>query len=475
MSTLTPELNVHNDELDPMGLTAHSKHSMHSSAQGDNGASMHQLDHASEHPSHPHSKEPSHAGPPVDPEQPPPIPHANHNPNFVGGDVYLEPQLTTAERIQDNIWLAILLVIATALWIMALVSQAIVANLSNDFVRTAWLALILQLLLIILTTWWMMTTHLPPYHIQISTLAAMVVVLGSLAVDRNLYTPNTSSQKAMAAAWILICILDIFFILYFTAPPQHPLVALMEGGYGQREGHTEAYRKSNFFAGAPSNRNTVTGYPMYPPNRLSRAGSGNIELGPVGNRLSMARSQSGRPLSGIPETTASGGGARSSGGTGVTGATGVDDGVAHQRPQLQQGESARKSGRFSLYRKEREKEKEREREREKERERDREAQQQGQIQEGRQLQGGAGLAAPGQESVESRPPGKPVLCRAEAMFACEFLVFYSLLLLLLVRFDIEISLSTRCMHFHRFMPVPSAPCVLAQSTIRSPFYLLESD
>lgn len=414
MATLAPEPNVHNDELDPMGLTAHSKHgSLHSSAQGDNGASMRQVDHASEHPSQPHSKEPSHAGAPLDAQQPPPIPHANDNPNFVG-DVYLEPPLTTAERVQDNVYLAILLVVATALWIMALVSQAFVAsNLSSDFVRTAWFALILQLVLIVLTSWWMLTTVLPPYHIQISTLAAMVVVLGSLAVDRNIYTPNTSSQKALAASWILICILDMFFVFYFTAPPQHPLVAIMEGGYGNREAHSEAYRKSNFFAGPQSNRNTVAGYQAYAPNRRSRAGSGNMELGPVGNRLSMTRSQSGRPLSGIPETTASGGGARSSDGTGATGAPVVDDGTPVQRPQLQQGDSVRKNGRFSQYRREREERKEREREEK----REREAQQQGQLEEGQHLQGGAGSSVPGQPPVLMPPPQKPVLCRAEAMFA----------------------------------------------------------
>lgn len=132
----------------------------------------------------------------------------------------------------------------------------------------------------------------------------------------------------------------------------------------------------------------------------------------------MARSQSGRPLSGIPETTASGGGARSSGGTGVTGitgATGADDGAQLQRPQMQQADSARKSGRFSLYRKEREEKKELEREEK----REREAQQQGQAQEGPHLQGGAGSAVAGQAPVLARPAPKPVLCRAEAMFACE--------------------------------------------------------
>ena len=422
MASLAPPPDSHarNDDLDPMGLTSHPQlHSLHGSIV-DNGtaprdSSTNQLEHAnSEHPSHPQSKDPSHVGGlPLDAQQPPPIPRAD--PALLvpdGGDLYLD-NATTAERVQDNLWLAVSLALGTVFWLISLISQAIVtANQSNGFVRTAWLALVLQLLLILITFSLLLTTHLHPYHIQISTLAAMVVVLGSLAVDANIYTPSTSAQKALAASWLLTCLLDILFVLYFSAPPQHPLAIFLQGGYRHPDTHTEAYRKSNFFAGgAQSNRNTVTGYQTAPPNRLSRAGSGNIELGPVGgngggNRLSMTRSQSGRPLSGIPETTVSGG-ARSSGTT--------DD--VQPRPQMpQQGE--RKSGRFSLYRREKEKEKERERERERERE-------QQQADSHSQAGGGSVSAAPGHDSAESRP-GKPVVCTAEALFACECSACFSI-------------------------------------------------
>ena len=153
----------------------------------------------------------------------------------------------------------------------------------------------------------------------------------------------------------------------------------------------------------------MTGYQTVPPNRPSRAGSGNVELGPVGanggNRLSMARSQSGRPLSGIPETTVSGG-ARSSGAT---------DDVQPRPPLQQQGDGSRKSGRFSLYR--REKEKEREREREKEREQQADSQ-----------VGGGSMsvsAAAGQDSGDSRLVNqKHVVCRVEVLFACKCYILF---------------------------------------------------
>jgi hypothetical protein len=76
----------------------------------------------------------------------------------------------------------------------------------------------------------------------------------------------------------------------------------------------------------------------------------------------------------------------------------------------QQGDGSRKSGRFSLYRREKEKERERERERE---------QQQRDSQVGR---GSISVSvAAGQDSGDSRLVNqKPVVHRAEALFACEY-------------------------------------------------------
>ncbi|TEB27816.1 hypothetical protein FA13DRAFT_1816234 [Coprinellus micaceus] len=393
-----PDSTARNDDLDPMGLTSHPQHSLHGSP----------LEHAnSEHPSHPQSKDPSsHAGLGLDAQQPPPIPRAD--PNLLvpdGGDLYLD-NATTAERVQDNLWLAVSLALATVFWLISLISQAIVtANQGNGFVRTAWFALVLQLLLILITFTLLLTTHLPPYHIQISTLAAMVVVLGSARRRRqHLHAqhvrpkgPRSLLAASHASSTSSSC---------STSPPRPntPSPSSSRAGTAaQTPTPDDAYRKSNFFVGgAQSNRNTVTGYQTAPPNRLSRAGSGNIELGPVlggnggGNRLSMARSQSSRPLSGIPEATVSGG-ARSSEAT--------DD--VQPRPQMpQQGE--RKSGRLSVCTG-REKEKEKEREREREREREQQADSQA---------GGSVSVAPGHDSSESRPASrKPVVCTAEALFA----------------------------------------------------------
>lgn len=136
---------------------------------------------------------------------------------------YLEP--STSERVQDNFFLVVTLVLALLVWIMTLVSQAFVsARVSEEYVRTAWFALFLQLVLILLTLYILLTTYLPPYHIQLSTLAAITIVFGVLAIDVNIRTPNSPSRRAMAASWFINVFIDLFWVFYFTSPPQALLV-----------------------------------------------------------------------------------------------------------------------------------------------------------------------------------------------------------------------------------------------------------
>ncbi|KAJ2912609.1 hypothetical protein MD484_g7803, partial [Candolleomyces efflorescens] len=205
------------DELDPMGLTTHSRsrshHSIPNPAEG--------------------TVEPTHES------------HVLHEPKLGESQQHLAPQVgvvgvggggggvvpaapqsvgvggglegeygepTVGERVQENFVLVVTIGLGFAFWLMALISQAVVtAQQSNATIRTAWFALLLQLTLLLLSTLLLFTTYLPPYHIQLSTLASLSIVFGALAVDSNIYAPNTPAQRAVAAAWLVTVLIDLFW------------------------------------------------------------------------------------------------------------------------------------------------------------------------------------------------------------------------------------------------------------------------
>ncbi|KAF6754932.1 hypothetical protein DFP72DRAFT_355110 [Ephemerocybe angulata] len=433
------------DDLDPMGLTAHSK-SPHPS-QHDNTSTHQNLDdprNSGPAPplgagsnTHLHlGSAPAHSKDALDGAggQPPPIPHADGH--GVGGvEVYEDEEPTTAERVQDNFVLVVSLVIAFLLWLVALVSQSYVAaNVSTLPVRPTFFPLLLQLSLLLTTTLLLLTTYLPPYHIQLSTLASLTIVFAVLAADANIYSPSTAAQKACGGAWLATAVIDLLWVIYFTSPPQSPVVAWVHGPQPTMPQFFNATGAATVnWGGAkgvevlpPSQRNTLLGAYTPGPNRLSQIGSGRgIELGPLQHRTSVARSAS-RPLSGIAESQRSGGavlgrpnapfaheGGAGSALGGVSGGSGIGGG------DVESGVGERKSGsRWSLYQRNREgaaaaaRDRDRERERERERERD----------SGGQSAVGAGPSgehsgSTGVGAESSRPESrKVVVCRAVAMY-----------------------------------------------------------
>ncbi|TFK26906.1 hypothetical protein FA15DRAFT_654082 [Coprinopsis marcescibilis] len=203
---------------------------------------------------------------------------------------YIQP--TKADRVADNTFIAATLVLASLIWLMALISQAVVTVQTNNLtVRTAWFALILQLLLIILTTTLLLTTYLPPYHIQLSTLSSLVLVFAILTTDANIYqspllTAHTAAQRALSAAWLITALINLLWIFYFTSPPQSPIVHAVHSippltaqkRYSQ---HVEAgaqSRTSGFFA---TNPRVPPHAPTSPTARQSTLGPSRVQSGLV--------------------------------------------------------------------------------------------------------------------------------------------------------------------------------------------------
>ncbi|EAU86392.1 hypothetical protein CC1G_05386 [Coprinopsis cinerea okayama7 len=151
------------------------------------------------------------------------------------GDSYAVGAPTTSEKLADNLVLSVTLVLAVLFWIMTLITQSIVtARRGNLTVGAAWFGLFLQLLLILLLSSLLFNPHtfLPPHHIQLSTLAALVLVFAAYAVERNIHDPPDPSQRALAAAWLLTIFVDLVWVMYFTAPPGSLIARVVENGRG---------------------------------------------------------------------------------------------------------------------------------------------------------------------------------------------------------------------------------------------------
>ncbi|KAJ3491153.1 hypothetical protein NLJ89_g11366 [Agrocybe chaxingu] len=111
-------------------------------------------------------------------------------------------------------------------WLVALVSQAVVAaQINNPRIRILWFGIIIQTLVTALVV--RVIVGSPAYNAayaygtQISVFAALATVFAVMGVDRNIYF-SRSAEKATGAGWLIIAIVDLLWILYFTSPPQSP-------------------------------------------------------------------------------------------------------------------------------------------------------------------------------------------------------------------------------------------------------------
>ncbi|CAA7270693.1 unnamed protein product [Cyclocybe aegerita] len=116
-------------------------------------------------------------------------------------------------------------------WLVALVSQAVVAaQINNPRIRILWFGIIIQTLVTALVV--RVIVGSPTYNAayaygtQISVFAALATVFAVMGVDRNIYF-SRSAEKATGAGWLIIAIVDLLWILYFTSPPQSPVTQLV--------------------------------------------------------------------------------------------------------------------------------------------------------------------------------------------------------------------------------------------------------
>ncbi|KAL0951676.1 hypothetical protein HGRIS_008355 [Hohenbuehelia grisea] len=108
-------------------------------------------------------------------------------------------------------------ILAVVAWFLAFIGQAVAtAQFGNGAVGTQWFAIFLQLFLILGVFYTLASDSIAMHRFQISTFGAIAVVFAVLGVDKGIFAQR-ASLNAMAAGWLILSIVNILWVLYFTS------------------------------------------------------------------------------------------------------------------------------------------------------------------------------------------------------------------------------------------------------------------
>ncbi|KAJ7028403.1 hypothetical protein C8F04DRAFT_1119213 [Mycena alexandri] len=118
--------------------------------------------------------------------------------------------------------------LASAAWLVAFVAQIAVTKIvGRSAVGVLWFAIFLQLFLIAGIILVLARSDAPAFRLQICAFGVMAAVLAVIGVDMNIFV-RESARSAMAAGWLVLAVVDILWILYFSAEPETPVARLIE-------------------------------------------------------------------------------------------------------------------------------------------------------------------------------------------------------------------------------------------------------
>ncbi|KAF8913245.1 hypothetical protein CPB84DRAFT_1841633 [Gymnopilus junonius] len=110
--------------------------------------------------------------------------------------------------------------LAVAGWFTAFIAQCIVTSTKRDGGRPAvgslWFAIFLQLFLILGVLYTLATDSISMNRFQISVFGAVAIVFAVDGVTTGIFAAN-SALNAMGAGWLILSIVDILWVLYFTS------------------------------------------------------------------------------------------------------------------------------------------------------------------------------------------------------------------------------------------------------------------
>ncbi|KAF8527396.1 hypothetical protein BU17DRAFT_81531 [Hysterangium stoloniferum] len=111
-------------------------------------------------------------------------------------------------------------IFALAGWLTAFIGQIVAQSregfLAHESVGTLWFAIFLQLALIIGVILTLATDTVAKHRFQISIFGAVALVFSVFGVNQGIFV-NLGALRAMSAGWLLLSIVNILWLLYFTS------------------------------------------------------------------------------------------------------------------------------------------------------------------------------------------------------------------------------------------------------------------
>ncbi|KAH9944010.1 uncharacterized protein BXZ73DRAFT_39178 [Epithele typhae] len=108
-------------------------------------------------------------------------------------------------------------ILAVIGWFVAFIGQAVAtAQLGNGRVGVVWFAIFLQLFLILGIIHTLATDSIAMHRFQIATFGSIAIVFAVLGVNEGIFS-GSSALDAMSAGWLILAMVDILWVLYFTS------------------------------------------------------------------------------------------------------------------------------------------------------------------------------------------------------------------------------------------------------------------
>ncbi|OSD03541.1 hypothetical protein PYCCODRAFT_1476934 [Trametes coccinea BRFM310] len=108
-------------------------------------------------------------------------------------------------------------ILAVIGWFVAFIGQAVAtAQIGNGVVGVLWFSIFVQLFLILGVLHTLATDSIAMHRFQIATFGSIAIVFAVIGVNQGIFS-GAASLDAMAAGWLILAMVDILWVLYFTS------------------------------------------------------------------------------------------------------------------------------------------------------------------------------------------------------------------------------------------------------------------
>ncbi|KAF8220798.1 hypothetical protein L208DRAFT_1416133 [Tricholoma matsutake] len=108
-------------------------------------------------------------------------------------------------------------ILAVLAWFIAFIGQAVAtARFGNGPVGVLWFAIFLQMFLILGVLYTLASDSIGMHRFQISIFGAIAIVFAVIGVNQGIFS-GAASLDAMAAGWLILAIVNVLWVLYFTS------------------------------------------------------------------------------------------------------------------------------------------------------------------------------------------------------------------------------------------------------------------